>query len=200
MGIANYLTFIRVFISPIFMFIYLSYDAWNISYVVLPYILLFLLLTSDLSDLADGYLARKLHQVTDFGKIIDPMADSMVRISVFLAFTTGPVQLPIALVFILIYRESVISALRTVCALRGIALAARISGKIKATLQGITATTITILMIPQSLGYLSLETFQVISLWLMAGVSIYTIFSAIDYIYANRNLVKKLLTLKPRNL
>ena len=66
------------------MFIYLEHDLIGVSMIVLPYILLFLLGVSELSDAFDGYVARRMHQVTDLGKILDPMADSIYRISVFL--------------------------------------------------------------------------------------------------------------------
>jgi CDP-diacylglycerol--glycerol-3-phosphate 3-phosphatidyltransferase len=184
---------VRLFISPIFLLIYLKYDFFHISFTVLPYILILLLGVSELSDAFDGYIARKMNQVTDLGKILDPMADSICRISVFLTFTQGVVDLPLVLVFIFIYRDSVISTLRTICALRGFALAARKSGKIKAVFQGVAAFLILLLMIPYSMGYLSLEALQSISLWAVSLVAVYTLFSGADSIYANREHVKKLL-------
>lgn len=201
LSIANYLTFIRIFISPIFLLIYIEHDAFGISLIALPYILLFLLGVSELSDVFDGYLARKYNQVTDFGKILDPMADSIYRISVFLTFTQEPVFLPLPLIFIFLYRDSVVSTLRTICALRGFALAARLSGKAKAVVQAIAAFAILILMIPFSLGYISSSTLHWSSTFIVGAAGIYTIFSGIDYIYANRLYIIKLLTLpNPANV
>ena len=148
MSIANYFTFIRIFISPIFLFVYLEYEQLNFSLVTLPYILLFLFGISELSDAFDGYIARKYNEVTDLGKILDPMADSIYRISVFLTFTLPPIKLPMILIFIILYRDSVVSTLRTICALKGFALAARPSGKIKAVIQAIAAFTTIVLLIP----------------------------------------------------
>ncbi len=56
---------------------------------------------SEFTDFIDGYLARKHLQVTDFGKIVDPMADSIFRLSVFLTFTLPPVNLPIWIIFLI---------------------------------------------------------------------------------------------------
>src|SRR5262245_46488659 len=176
-GIANYLTFIRIFISPIFMFIYLEHDILGISMQLLPFILLFLLVVSELSDAFDGYLARKFHQVTDLGKILDPMADSIYRISVFLTFTQPPVNLPLLIVFIFLYRDSVISTLRTICALRGFALAARSSGKIKAVIQAGGAFIILLLMIPYSLGYLPYALLRSISITAVSIAAAYALYS-----------------------
>ncbi len=193
MSIANYLTFIRIFISPIFMFLYLEHDLMGISLVALPYVLLFLLGISELSDAFDGYVARKFHQVTDLGKILDPMADSIYRISVFLTFTQPPVNLPLLLVFIFLYRDSVISTLRTICALRGFALAARSSGKIKAVIQAGSAFIILLLLIPYSLNYISYSWLRGISITVVSISAIYALYSGVEYIWANRNYVLRLL-------
>jgi CDP-diacylglycerol---glycerol-3-phosphate 3-phosphatidyltransferase len=200
LSIPNYITFIRLFISPIFLLLYLEYEAFKISFTLLPYLLILLMAVSELSDAFDGYVARKTNQVTDLGKILDPMADSISRISVFLTFTQGVVGLPLVLVFIFIYRDSVISTLRTICALRGFALAARKSGKVKAVLQGMAAFFILLLMIPYSLNQISGETLHRLSLWVVSGVAAYTLYSGVDYIYANREHVKKLLTCSKRNV
>ena len=195
MSIANYLTFFRIFISPIFLLVYIAHTKIGISDVVLPYVLLFLLGVSELSDAFDGYLARKFNQVTDLGKILDPMADSIYRISVFLTFTLEPIKVPMLLIFVFLYRDSVISTLRTICALKGFALAARTSGKIKAVIQAIAAFAIIILMIPHSLGIMETKTLHIASSWIVAAAAFYAFFSGIDYIWANKNYVLKLLTL-----
>ena len=196
MSVANYLTFIRIFISPIFLLIYLEYETFNINFITLPYILLFLFGISELSDAFDGYIARKYNEVTDLGKILDPMADSIYRISVFLTFTLPPIQIPMILIFIILYRDSVISTLRTICALKGFALAARPSGKLKAVIQACSAFAIILLLIPYSLGHLPKETLHLTSTIIVAVASIYTLFSGVDYIYANRHYIAKLIYIK----
>lgn len=192
-SIANCLTLMRVVISPIFLIFYIWHAQIGVSYVVLPYILLFLLIISELSDAFDGYFARKYDQVTDLGKLMDPMADSIARISVFLTFTAGRVGIPMLLVFIFIYRDSVISTLRTVCALKGFALDARPSGKIKAIIQAIATFIVVILMIPNSLGYMATRDFQLVSIIVISCAAAYTLYSAVDYIYANRRYIKSFL-------
>lgn len=196
MSIANYFTFIRVLIAPLFLLVYLEHDAIGINSVLLPYVLLSLLFVSELSDAFDGYLARKYNQVTDLGKVLDPMADSIARISVFLTFTLEPVKLPMILVFIFLYRDSVVSTLRTMCALKGFALAARLSGKIKAVVQAIAALIVLILMIPHSLGHLSTETLHFTGMVIVSIAAVYTIFSGIDYIYSNWLYIAKFLSIQ----
>jgi len=193
MGLPLYLTLVRILFSPLFLVIYLHYERMGISLILLPYILLLLLILSELSDLFDGVVARRKNQVTDLGKVLDPMADSIFRLSVFLTFTQGVIQLPLLLVFVFIYRDSIISTLRTVCALRGVALAARLTGKVKAVIQAMTAFFIIILLIPYSWGCLSIECLRAISLYSVAAAAVYTVYSGIEYIYVNRNYIKRAL-------
>ncbi len=197
MTVANAITFIRIFVSPIFLLIYLKHESLGISYTALPYILLFLLAVSELSDAFDGYIARRMNQVTDLGKILDPMADSIYRTSVFLTFTTGIIQLPMLLVFVFIYRDSVITTLRSVCALRGFALAARTSGKLKAIIQALAAFAVLLSMIPHSLGLIETATFRTIAIGSVGFAAFYAAASGIEYLYAYREIVVKIFTQKP---
>ncbi|MDF2577734.1 MAG: pgsa3 [Chlamydiales bacterium] len=193
MTTANYITLSRLLISPLFLLIYVNYEKLGMTLSILPYVLVTLLGISELSDSIDGYIARKYNQITDFGKIIDPMADSVTHISIFLAFSRPPVSLPIELTFIFFYRDSIISSLRTICALQGITLAARISGKIKSVLQGVASLLITLLLIPYSAGYLSHETLQLLSMYLVGIVAFYSVFSGLEYLFVNRVLIKKVI-------
>jgi len=165
----------------------------GVSSVSLPYVLLVLAIMSELSDLFDGLLARKYNMVTELGKILDPMADSVFRLSVLLAFTQGLVSLPILLVSVFFYRDSIISTLRTVCALRGFTLAARKSGKIKAVILAAISFFIILLMIPYSLGIISGETLRLFSLWSVSVTAVYVVYTGYEYIHANRVHIKKAL-------
>ncbi len=190
------LTLSRILLGPIFLVVYLYHDAFGISMQWLPYILIMLAGYSELSDLFDGELARRHNKVTDLGKLLDPMADSVFRFSVILAFTQGVIQLPLILVSIFFYRDTIISTLRTLCALRGYALAARLSGKVKAVIQAAVGFFIMIMMIPYSLGTLSGEALREISFYSVLVAAAYTLFSGIEYILANRPYIKKALGLK----
>jgi len=177
--------------SPIFLIFYLYYDLFKIEPAFLPYILILILAICELSDLLDGFVARRHNKVTDLGKVLDPMADSILRLTVFFTLTQGVVQLPLLLVLLFFFRDSIISMLRTLCALSGVTLAARLSGKIKAVVQAVTAFFILILMIPYTTGYLELETFRAISFYATLVAAIYTVASGIEYVYANWTYVRR---------
>lgn len=186
-----FLTIGRIFISPIFLIFYLKYQQLGITLNVLPFILICLLGISELSDFFDGYLARRFNIVTELGKILDPMSDSITRLTILLTFTQGFIELPLLLVFVFVYRDAMISTLRTLCALKGVALAARTSGKIKAVLQALSIFSILILMIPYSRGTLSLLQLQSISFYIISAAAIYTLASGTEYIWANRLYIKQ---------
>ncbi len=185
------LTVGRIFISPVFLIFYLKYQHLGISLHMLPFVLLFLLGLSELSDFFDGYLARKFNGVTRLGKVLDPMADSITRLTILLTFTQGLIRLPLLLVFAFIYRDVMISTLRTICALNGVTLAARTSGKIKAFLQASSIFLILILMIPYSWGVLSLAGLQKLSFFITLVAACYTIYSGIEYAHTNRAYIRQ---------
>lgn len=193
MNTAHCLTLLRIFISPLFPILYLGYEWLNVPLLWVPSILFVLLIICEISDVFDGFLARRCNQVTDLGKILDPMADTVTHISFFLTLTQGPVNLPLLLVFVFLYREFFVSTLRTLCALKGFALAARLSGKLKTVLQAIAAFLILLLLQLHLQEIISLETLQQASFLAVAVAALYTLFSACDYFYANRLLLKKTL-------
>jgi CDP-diacylglycerol--glycerol-3-phosphate 3-phosphatidyltransferase len=193
MTTAHYFTLSRILLGPLFFVLYLYYPKFGIPFVVLPYVLIGIAILSEVSDLLDGLIARKKNQVTNLGKVLDPMADSIFRLSVFFSFTQGVIQLPLVLVLLFFYRDSVISTLRILCALKGVALAARMSGKIKAVIQAVCAFFILLLMIPYSLGYIELATLQDLSFYAALVTVVYTLCSGLEYIYANRTFIAKTL-------
>ena len=191
MKIPLLLTIGRVFISPVCLIFYLKYQQLGISLHALPFILIVLLTISELSDFFDGFLARRYNLVTELGKILDPMADSITRLTILLTFTQGFVRLPLILVFVFVYRDAMISTLRTVCAFRGVTLAARTSGKIKAVFQAASIFAILLLMIPYAWGGISLLDLQKISLLIVSLAAAYTLFAGGEYIWANRGYIRQ---------
>ncbi len=72
--IPNILTLIRIFLVPVFVITYYEYpDARYISMCVF--------ILASLTDGVDGYLARRLNQITSFGKLCDPLADKLMIVS-----------------------------------------------------------------------------------------------------------------------
>ncbi len=186
-----FLTLLRVLIGPLFVFVYLYPKILGLPDLLLPWVLLGLLLVSEMSDFFDGFLARRWNKVSDLGKILDPMADTIFRLSVFFAFTQGEIALPLFFPLLLFIRDAVISYLRTLCALKGVVLAARLSGKLKAILQGCATFAMLILFCFYTHKALSLEKLQLYSFWMMWVVTVYTLFSGLEYIMAHYSFINR---------
>jgi CDP-diacylglycerol--glycerol-3-phosphate 3-phosphatidyltransferase len=104
----------------------------------------------ELTDATDGYIARARNQVTDVGKLLDPMFDSLCRFTVFATLLTMEI-LPLWMLLIFFYRDVSVSYYRAFSAQRNVTMAARISGKVKAVVQGIGVLLVCIIMFSQQL-------------------------------------------------
>ena len=136
MTIPNILTLIRICASPVFFVIFFS-DTWlSFSPLTTGILIICLFLIIEATDLFDGHFARKLNQTTDIGKIMDPFADSLSRLTYFLCFTIYGIM-PFWIFFIVLYRDLGVSFIRQLIARGGISMAARLSGKIKALVYGL---------------------------------------------------------------
>ena len=132
MTISNRLTLARAIFAPIFYLIF-NLPNWlnsHILSVISACIMIPLLAVVEVTDYWDGHYARKYNEVSDFGKLFDPFADVILNLTVFLcAVSSGYMPLPL---FVLIfYREFAQSFLRMAALKKGIAIAARMSGKLK---------------------------------------------------------------------
>jgi CDP-diacylglycerol--glycerol-3-phosphate 3-phosphatidyltransferase len=128
---ADKVTSIRLFLAPLFFIVYFIPAWFSIGSAWTVPVLVLLFIASEITDLIDGKVARALNEVSEFGKLFDPFADTLVRITYFLCFVVDGI-LPAALLAIVLYREFGILFLRTLMMKRGIAMGARSGGKIKA--------------------------------------------------------------------
>ncbi|MBD3267014.1 CDP-diacylglycerol--glycerol-3-phosphate 3-phosphatidyltransferase [bacterium] len=174
-NIPNVLTSIRLLLSPVIALLFI-FDSPSARFWVLGVVCI-----SELTDLFDGYMARKRGEVTDLGKILDPMADSLYRDTIFLSLAYVH-QVSLLLVLPILYRDSIIATLRTVCAYRGIVVAARWSGKLKAIIQATVIILILSLRIIEIYVIPLAQQMYWISNLLMAVAVGITLYSAYDYI------------------
>ena len=119
--------------SPIFLFIYFIADSVGMKsnyplYVIILWVLFILM---ELSDLFDGMAARATNTVSDLGKIFDPFADVISRMTYFLCFTATGIM-PVFVFAIIMYREFIILFIRILAMQKGFAMGARAGGKLKA--------------------------------------------------------------------
>ncbi len=130
MNLPNKLTVVRLIMTPFFLLALL----WPFPHHDLVALLLFAL--AGITDYIDGYLARSRHQVTDFGKFLDPLADKMLTTAAFLGFIARDIGTGIVwITFIVLIREFLITSLRLVSVGKGNVIAANMWGKAKTVSQ-----------------------------------------------------------------
>jgi CDP-diacylglycerol--glycerol-3-phosphate 3-phosphatidyltransferase len=130
MTLADKITSVRLFLAPVFFVIYLLPPLGG-SQLLTVIVLWVLFIISEITDLVDGKVARKRGEVRDFGKLFDPFADVLVRISYFFCFVLDGI-LPAVLLLLVLYREFGILFVRIMMMKKGVAMGARKGGKIKA--------------------------------------------------------------------
>lgn len=138
MNLPNKMTVSRLVMAPLF-FISFFLPVWfgeSLSVVSVVLVLILYVLT-ELSDLLDGIIARRRNLVTDLGKVMDPFADTMSRLTYFVCLT-GVGIMPVWAFMIIMWREFSIVFLRMLMMGKGKAVPANIWGKSKAVLYAVS--------------------------------------------------------------
>lgn len=139
MTISNRFTLARAIFAPVFYLIF-NLPLWLNSHIlgiISACIMIPTLAVIEVTDYWDGHYARKYNEVSDFGKLFDPFADVILNLTVFLCAVSKGVM-PFVLFVLIFYREFSQSFLRMVALKKGIAIAARMGGKLKTVFYIIT--------------------------------------------------------------
>ena len=137
-NIPNILTISRLGMTAVF-FVLLAFKSWW----TIPVLML-----AGITDLLDGYLARRYNQVTDFGRIADPCIDKILICSGFIFLIKGtPEIVKPWMVAIIVSREFIVTALRSLAESRGRHFAATFWGKSKMSVQFTTMTFLILLFL-----------------------------------------------------
>ena len=174
MNLPNQLTLGRVVAVPFFIVIYLM------GYETIAAILFIL---ASATDALDGYLARRDNLVTNFGKIMDPLADKVLVVSALVLLVESG-QVAGWMLIVILAREFAVAGLRTVAAAEGKVIAAGTTGKIKTVLQMLAVPLLLLNNWPFS--YIHFPMDQIL-LW---GCVIMTVVSGVEYIVKNVSVFK----------
>lgn len=176
MNLPNKLTVGRIIAVPFFI------AAYMLDYYAAAFILF---IAASLTDMLDGKIARKYNLVTNFGKIMDPLAD---KILVYSAFCLMVEDGTIAgwMLIVILAREFAIAGMRTVAASEGIVIAAGMSGKIKTVLQMIA---VPLLLLTTAITDAQLHYYFNIAgqIFLWASL-VMTVYSGVEYIAKNKSV------------
>ena len=154
-----------------------------------------LFVAAGVSDLLDGALARKFGQITDFGKLMDPLADK-VAVAAALFYLVDLDIVPFWMAVVMVAREFLITGLRTLAAGKGSVLAAEKLGKHK-TISQMTAIIASLLWLalPEwGSGAIAAWPPSVwlgqLLYWLFVWATVLTVASGIGYYLKNRDLIE----------
>lgn len=174
MNLPNTLTTIRmILIVPFVMIMQITPDG-NGRFAALA-----IFIIASMTDFLDGYIARKNHLVTNFGKFMDPLADKLL-VSAAMICLVSMDRLPAWIVIIIISREFAISGFRLIAADNGIVIAASWWGKFKTVSQMIM-----IILLIANLGGI----FTILEQIFMWVALILTVVSLADYIWKNKKVL-----------
>lgn len=174
----NFLTIFRIFLVPLFVVLMLEDSTIN------HYLAAIVFVAASLTDFFDGYLARRLGAVSDFGKLVDPLADKILVMAalVMLVAHQNPINgLPLVpgwIVIIILARDIWVTGLRALAASHGKVVPAIDSGKIKSFLQMVAIVCVLLGDIELPLGnvLLSLHVLGLYLLFLSLAFAVWSVF------------------------
>lgn len=181
MNTPNKITLVRMLIAPLFLVVYFL----NIPYKMLISAALFAI--GSITDAIDGKLARKNNIVTNFGKLLDPIADKMLVTAGFLAFMQDGLC-NIWIVMLMLTREFAVTSVRLIAAAQGVVIPANIGGKIKTVFQMVAL--IGVMLIGEAMNIFSLKwNLPVISNILLGITALISVISGLVYILDSRKVI-----------
>jgi CDP-diacylglycerol---glycerol-3-phosphate 3-phosphatidyltransferase len=168
MNLPNLITLLRIFLIPVFILIYLKpTESRTLSAAVV-------FLIASLSDLMDGYLARRWEQITKLGKFLDPIADKFLVLSALILLVEFH-RVSSWIAIVIIGRELAVTGLRAIASSSGIVIAADEAGKYKMAIQTIS---IVLLILGYKIGPVDFHVWGTFLLWISM---ILAILSGVQY-------------------
>lgn len=193
MNLANKLTILRILLIPLYILAMLLPKLWPVFQPYSHWVASVLFLGAAITDLFDGRVARKRNLVTDFGKLMDPIADKMLIVAALVMLScTQDANHPEYLLhpvitIIVIAREFLISGVRQIAAAKGVVIAAGKLGKWKTVFLDIIAVA---LLLYDEFPFHYLNPY----LWYAVEALVYvalvlSIVSAVEYIVKNKGVL-----------
>jgi CDP-diacylglycerol---glycerol-3-phosphate 3-phosphatidyltransferase len=193
MVLPNQLTILRIILTPVFLFFFLSPEP------LLKQISVGIFIIAALTDWYDGWLARKFNYITSWGKFWDPMADKILTSATFLGFAILGI-LELWMVLIILFRDIVITGVRAYSDYKEFSFPTSYYAKFKTFIQMIFLYYLLSV-------YAAMHTKQVYSgnedifnilmnenlvYFIMLFITVITLHSGVLYFYKNRQLIIKL--------
>lgn len=193
MNTANKLTILRILLIPLFIVALLLPGWWAAFLPYSHWTAALIFLAAAITDILDGNYARKHNVVTDFGKLMDPIADKLLIVAAFvmLSCLNDPLHprylLHPVITILFIAREFLISGVRQIAAAKGVVIAAAKLGKFKTLFQDIIVMS---LLLYDEFPFHYLNPYLRILVEILVYVALaLSIVSAIEYIVKNKGVL-----------
>lgn len=193
----NSLTFLRIFLTPVFLLLFISDSDVD------KQISLAIFIIAALTDWYDGWAARKFGNVSRLGIFLDPLADKILSSTALIAFAYLNL-IDLWLVIIIIVRDITITLLRSFAELKNKTIVTTYLAKAKTTIQYVVIYYILVLYVVKTLPYTKKDfptvyeyiiylLHPMVLFGMMLLVTILTVWTGISYIYHNREVIFGLL-------
>ena len=184
MNLPNKLTIFRIILIPVLL-VFILFDFIPLDIQIRRYIATAIFIIASLTDALDGHIARKYNLITNFGKFMDPLADKLLVTSTMIALIVmedSVVPLKAWIVILIIAREFFMTGFRTIAMEKNVVISAGNSGKLKTIFQMLMI--IFLLLNINNKVFINLTYFLVI-------ISVFlTIYSLVEYVIKNKNVLK----------
>ena len=193
MNLANKLTMVRIFLTVVLITLLLfPFYMVNIEFPkiligtitvdVKYFIAAGIFAIASITDFLDGHIARKYNMVTDFGKMVDAIADKMLVNSTLIILSAQGFVAPVITV-VIIFRDTVVDTIKMIAGSKGKVVAAIKTGKIKTTFLMVGIVLTLCYNLPFELFNLDIANF------LLVLATIFSVISGVQYYVMNRDLV-----------
>lgn len=179
MNLPNKITMVRIFLIPIFVALFYLLPQESLWPVIL-------FIVASMTDFVDGHLARSKGLVTTFGKFVDPLADKLLTQAAFILLVERQ-EIAAWIALVILARELMITAFRTLAASSGVTIAASMWGKYKTVFQMLTI--IAFLSKPFCIDKLGMTFMGSLSDILLYIALALTIISGLDYLIKNKDVL-----------
>ncbi len=190
----NQLTVLRIILTPVFVFLFLSNNPTMQQISLVVYII------AAITDWYDGWLARKFNYITEWGKFLDPLADKVLTSGAFIVFVVVGV-LDLWMVLVIIFRDFLITGLRIYADYKKRSFSTSVLAQWKTFIQMVFIYYLLLFYILKTVEPLNqkYEAFFIAVLdrqlvyWSMLFVTLFTFITGVMYLFTNRKLIRQLI-------
>jgi len=193
-NLPNYLTLSRIASIPLLIFLLSPKLPWfavqmHFYWLIQPgtpeLLASTLIILASITDILDGWLARRNNQVTTLGMLLDPLSDKLMVAGAFIALVQfNPSVVPAWIAVVIISREFLVSGLRAIASSEGFTIEASDLGKLKMVVQSVAIVAAILhrnwLEMDWYIFKVDVELTARIAMWFMVGISL---ISAFDYFW-----------------